>query len=203
MRYVNDHCWRRIVRLHACQGSNRSGTKFKFPWLHNRQMGRSHSSNFEVHPCWRTLFTWLIWASWQDVLTFVRVSSEPNSTWWYVAVELKRKESLHVTVSTWNPKQPIINGCFNWIIPNLYIGNGSPFQFPVQKGWTLVCIKLESRPFINTAKSTCKSHVVVERCLKLFHSLRSAMIALVKKPIPSRCTAHWFILLSAWGRGFA
>ena len=23
----------------------------------------------------------------------------------------------------WNPKQPFINGCFNWMIPNLYIGN--------------------------------------------------------------------------------
>ena len=27
------------------------------------------------------------------------------------------------TVS-WNPKQPFINGCFNWMIPNLYIVNG-------------------------------------------------------------------------------
>ena len=27
-------------------------------------------------------------------------------------------------ISTWNPKQPFINGCFNWMIPNLYIGNG-------------------------------------------------------------------------------
>ena len=25
---------------------------------------------------------------------------------------------------TWNPKQPFTNGCFNWMIPNLYIGNG-------------------------------------------------------------------------------
>ena len=24
---------------------------------------------------------------------------------------------------SWNPKQPFINGCFNWMIPNLYIGN--------------------------------------------------------------------------------
>ena len=23
-----------------------------------------------------------------------------------------------------DPKQPFINGCFNWMIPNLYIGNG-------------------------------------------------------------------------------
>ena len=26
--------------------------------------------------------------------------------------------------TTWNPKQPFINGCFNWMIPNLYIGKG-------------------------------------------------------------------------------
>ena len=25
---------------------------------------------------------------------------------------------------TWNPKQPFINGCFKWMIPILYIGNG-------------------------------------------------------------------------------
>ena len=28
------------------------------------------------------------------------------------------------SMATWNSKQPFINGCFNWIIPNLYIGNG-------------------------------------------------------------------------------
>ena len=27
-------------------------------------------------------------------------------------------------INTWNPKQPFINGCFNWMISNLYIGNG-------------------------------------------------------------------------------
>ena len=25
---------------------------------------------------------------------------------------------------TWNPKQQLINGCFNWMTPNLYIENG-------------------------------------------------------------------------------
>ena len=25
---------------------------------------------------------------------------------------------------TWNPKQPFINGCFNWMIPNHCIENG-------------------------------------------------------------------------------
>ena len=27
-------------------------------------------------------------------------------------------------ISTWNPKQPDFYGCFNWMIPNLYLGNG-------------------------------------------------------------------------------
>ena len=26
--------------------------------------------------------------------------------------------------ATWNLKHLFINGCFNWMIPNLYIGNG-------------------------------------------------------------------------------
>jgi len=25
--------------------------------------------------------------------------------------------------STWYPKQPFVSGCFNWMIPNLYLGN--------------------------------------------------------------------------------
>ncbi len=33
--------------------------------------------------------------------------------------------------STWNPKQPFINGCFNRMIPNLYIGNGCFTKHPL------------------------------------------------------------------------
>ena len=29
-----------------------------------------------------------------------------------------------IYIYTWNPKQPFINGCFTWMIANLYIGNG-------------------------------------------------------------------------------
>ena len=25
-------------------------------------------------------------------------------------------------MGSWNPKQPFISGCFDWIIPNLYLG---------------------------------------------------------------------------------
>ena len=35
---------------------------------------------------------------------------------------------------TWNPKQPFINGCFNWMIPNLYIGNGCFTKHPFING---------------------------------------------------------------------
>ena len=35
------------------------------------------------------------------------------------------KSTWHLKIlTTWNPKHPFINGCFNWMIPNLYIGNG-------------------------------------------------------------------------------
>jgi len=35
--------------------------------------------------------------------------------------------------SSWNPKQPFINGCFNWMIPNLYIENGRFTKHPFIK----------------------------------------------------------------------
>ena len=35
---------------------------------------------------------------------------------------------------TWNPKQPFINGCFNWMIANLYIGNGCFTKHPIFTG---------------------------------------------------------------------
>ena len=37
-------------------------------------------------------------------------------------------------ITAWNPKQPFINGCFNWMIPNLYIGNGCFTKHPVLNG---------------------------------------------------------------------
>ena len=38
------------------------------------------------------------------------------------------------TSPTWNPKQPFINGCFNCLIPNLYIGNGCFTKHPFING---------------------------------------------------------------------
>ena len=37
-------------------------------------------------------------------------------------------------IFTWNPKQPFITGCFNWMIPNLYIGNGCFTKHPFING---------------------------------------------------------------------
>ena len=35
---------------------------------------------------------------------------------------------------TWYPKQPFINGCFNWMIPNLYVENGCFTKHPFING---------------------------------------------------------------------
>ena len=36
--------------------------------------------------------------------------------------------------TAWNPKQPFINGCFNWMIPNVYIENGCFTKHPFING---------------------------------------------------------------------
>ena len=38
------------------------------------------------------------------------------------------------SIPTCNPKQPFINGCFNWMIPNLYIENGCFTKHPFING---------------------------------------------------------------------
>ena len=44
---------------------------------------------------------------------------------------------------TWNPKQPFINGCFNWMIPNHYIGNGCFTKHPFLTG----CLGFQVWPY--------------------------------------------------------
>ena len=43
-------------------------------------------------------------------------------------------EVLFHLLTTWNPKQPFINGCFNWVIPNLYRENGCFTKRPFING---------------------------------------------------------------------
>ena len=45
-------------------------------------------------------------------------------------VDIKQKRTETNNIESWNPKQPFINGCFNWMIPNLYIGNGCFTKHP-------------------------------------------------------------------------
>ena len=35
---------------------------------------------------------------------------------------------------SWNLKHPFISGCFNWMIPILYIGNGCFTKHPIKNG---------------------------------------------------------------------
>ena len=37
-------------------------------------------------------------------------------------------------LKSWNLKHPFINGCFNWMIQNLYIGNGCFTKHPFKTG---------------------------------------------------------------------
>ena len=43
-------------------------------------------------------------------------------------------EKISDFFSTWNPKQPFINGCFNWMIPNHYIKNDCFTKHPFING---------------------------------------------------------------------
>ena len=41
---------------------------------------------------------------------------------------------MEKNTSTWYPKHPLQNGCFSWMIPNLYLGNGCFTKLP-WKNW--------------------------------------------------------------------
>ena len=47
---------------------------------------------------------------------------------------------------TWNPKHPFISGCFNWMIPILYIGNGCFTKHPIKNG----CLEYQVYIYIHT-----------------------------------------------------
>ena len=36
--------------------------------------------------------------------------------------------------TTWNSKQPVLYGCFSWMIPNPYMGNGCLTKHPQKTG---------------------------------------------------------------------
>ena len=67
---------------------------------------------------------------------------------------------MHLTCA-WYPKHPLKNGCFSWMIPNLYLGNGCFTKHPSKNG----CLGFQvehyiSSNFIPKAKGLClKSHL--------------------------------------------
>ena len=63
---------------------------------------------------------------------------------------------------TWNPKQPSINGCFNWMIPNLYIENGC----------------FTKHPFINGCLGFQELIICSQTCSHVFSMVRPPIVAL-------------------------
>ena len=66
-------------------------------------------------------------------------SFNPNKTIQMLRVRIASMRGTYILDYTvilfaWNPKQPFINGCFNWKIPNLYIGNGCFTKHPFING---------------------------------------------------------------------
>ena len=59
----------------------------------------------------------------QQPFFFGRISEQSTAT-----------NDHRLSISTWNPKQPFINGCFNWMIQNLYMGNGCLTKHPLKTG---------------------------------------------------------------------
>ena len=71
------------------------------------------------------IYIYIIYISHDGSMTLVCILTYMNI--WFLWV-------FHVIIPTWNPKQPFINGCFNWMIPNLYIENGCFTKHPFING---------------------------------------------------------------------
>ena len=65
---------------------------------------------------------------------FVVIPWEPNENLLLVRGAMRSRKCMKRWIPSWNPKQPFINGCFNWMIPNLYIGNGCFTKHPFFNG---------------------------------------------------------------------
>ena len=56
-----------------------------------------------------------------------------SNRWWTMM-----DDRWWMMIDAWNPKQPFINGCFNWMIPNLYIENGCLGFQVMDDGWWMM-----------------------------------------------------------------
>jgi len=55
-----------------------------------------------------------------------------------------------VDTYSWNPKQPDFYGCFNWMIPNLYLGNGCFTKHPFKRGCLGFQVQIKQVLFAST-----------------------------------------------------
>ena len=58
-------------------------------------------------------------------------------------------------ILTWNSKQPVFNGCFNWMIQNLYMGNGCLTKHPLKTG----CLEFQVQIISNVCVLGCSRGV--------------------------------------------
>ena len=56
----------------------------------------------------------------------------------------KFRKSL--SILAWNPKQPDFYGCFNWMIPNLFLGNGYFTKHPFKTGCLGFQVEIDHSP---------------------------------------------------------
>ena len=93
-----------------------------------KQLGALHPKGTTIHPdIWWTMDHWILRSS-----NFTPPELSFAAKW----------------RSTWNPKQPFINGCFNWMIPNLYIENGCFTKHPFISGCLGFQLWLEKNGFL-------------------------------------------------------
>ena len=81
---------------------------------------------FSFTPTWGRFPFWLTFFRWVETTNYRREHTKKR-VYFKVVLEIIRycvwiTQSTCI-VSTWNPKQPFINHCFNWMIANIYIGN--------------------------------------------------------------------------------
>ena len=105
-----------------------------------------------------------------------------------------------VLKSTWNRKQPDFYGCFTWMIPNLYLGNGCFNKHQFING----CLEFQDSRYIQT----CQRHGNLTA--RLPHCRQTSEIKQVESafsPLPELLNKNWVVVSNIfffhpyiWGR---
>ena len=82
-------------------------------------------------------------------------------------------------ITTWNPKHPLFNGCFSWMIPNLCIENCCFTKHPLKHG----CLGFQVYVVLYTRVINLKYHLTVNSTI--FPSLMQWFVG-GKKTIPNK-----------------